>query len=304
MTTATFTKQLLHPRYWLIWLAAGIFYVCAQLPYSGQMAIGRGIGRLFYRFGTSRRHIARTNLRLCFPDLTAPEIETLLKRNLLDTGMGLMEQNIGWFMPEARFRTLLQVEGLEHIQALGSQAALIVVKHNNCISLCTIGLSMFMPVAGMYRRHKNAAMEYLQTRGRLRLCAGGAVVERKETRTMLRLLRDGMSVLYAPDQDYGIKSGVWARFFNLPAATVTATSSFARLGRARVVVMNCYRLPDNAGYKISFSPPLEEFPSADELKDAQTINDIFETQIRAYPEQYLWVHRRFKTRPAGEQRPY
>ncbi|BFM12257.1 lipid A biosynthesis lauroyl acyltransferase [Simiduia litorea] len=266
--------------------------------------MGRGIGRLFYCFASERKHIARTNLRLCFPELSGEKREALLKQNMQDTGMGLMEQNIGWFMPERRYRKLMHVEGLAHIEALGEQAALIVVKHNNCISVCTIGLSMFMPIAGMYRRHKNAALEYLQTRGRVRLCPEGTVVERKETRTMMRLLRQGLSVMYAPDQDYGIKNGVWARYFDLPAATVAATTGFAKLGRAKVVVMNCYRLPNAEGYKIILSAPLDNVPSDDERQDAQCINDIFEAQIREYPEQYLWVHRRFKTRPAGEKRPY
>ena len=304
MVRPQFTRNLLHPRYWLIWLATGFFYLCAQLPYAWQMSMGRGIGQLFYWFARERKHIARTNLALCFPSLSDTDQEILLKKNLQDTGMGLMEQNIGWFMPERRYRKLVQVEGLEHIRELGKQAALIVVKHNNCISVCTIGLSMFMPIAGMYRRHKNAALEYLQTRGRVRLCPEGTVVERKETRTMMRLLRQGLSVMYAPDQDYGIKNGVWATFFGVPAATVTATTGFAKLGKAKVIVMNCYRLPNAEGYKIVLSPPLANIPSDDELLDAQTINDLFEAQIRECPEQYLWVHRRFKTRPPGQKRPY
>jgi Kdo2-lipid IVA lauroyltransferase/acyltransferase len=299
-----FSARMLHPRYWLLWLALGLCALLARLPYAWQLALGRGVGLLLNRFAKQRRRIASINLALCLPELTDAEREALLKANMLAMGMGLMEQNMGWFMPRARLRALIQVQGLEHLAALAEQGALVVTRHTSSVQLAVVAATMFQPFAGMYRRHKNIVMDYVQRKCRERMDTRCEAFERKEVRTMLRCLRQGTKVIYAPDQDYGIKQGVWASFFGVTAATVTATSRFAKMGKAKVLMMDFVRLPGAEGYRLSFSPALENFPSDDELADVQQINDHLEAQIRQAPEQYFWVHRRFKNRPAGEAKVY
>lgn len=299
-----FSLALLHPRFWLLWLALGLCALLARLPFGWQLALGRGLGRLLYRFAKQRRKVAEVNVRLCFPELSESERQALVYSNMLAMGIGFMEQNIGWFMPRSRLERLIQVSGLEHIATLGQQGAIVVTRHTSSVQLAVVAATMYHPFAGMYRRHKNPVMDYVQRTCRERMDAGCEAFERKEVRTMLRFLRRGTKVIYAPDQDYGIKQGVWATFFGVPAATVTATSRFSKLGKARVLMMDFVRLPGSQGYRLQFEAPLADFPSDSELDDVQRINNLLEAQIRQSPEQYLWVHRRFKTRPAGEVRPY
>ncbi|UTA46737.1 LpxL/LpxP family Kdo(2)-lipid IV(A) lauroyl/palmitoleoyl acyltransferase [Simiduia sp. 21SJ11W-1] len=300
-----FSAVMLHPRYWLLWLALGVCWLIARMPYPWLMALGRGVGALFQAFAKERKRIAAINLQMCFPALSEAERSQLLRRNMREMGVGFIELLMAWFRPRARLENLLTVEGLEHIQALGEQGAIVVTRHTCSVQLSVILATMYHPFAGMYRRHKNPVLEYVQRRARQRMDPCRVVAfERKEVRTMLRFLRQGAKVLYAPDQDYGIKQGVWARFFGVPAATVTATSRFAKLGRAKVLVMDFERLPEGRGYRLVFEAPLADFPSDDETADVQRLNDIFEAQVRRAPETYLWVHRRFKTRPAGEPKPY
>lgn len=299
-----FSFAMLHPRYWFLWCAFGLCALTACLPYSVQLAMGRGIGILFHHFARDRRAVAAINLALCFPELTEAERTRLLRANMEAMGIGLIEQNMGWFMPRSRLRNLIAVEGLEHIAALGDQGAIIVTRHTSSVQLAVVAATIFHPFAGMYRRHKNLVMDFVQRKCRERMNEACEAFERKEVRTMLRFLRQGSRVLYAPDQDYGIKQGVWASFFGVKAATVTATSRFAKLGKARVIMMDFVRLPGLQGYKLTLGAPLEQFPSDDEQADVQRVNDLLEAQIRRVPEQYLWVHRRFKTRPEGEPKYY
>lgn len=299
-----FKAAFLHPRHWLLWLGLGICALLAQLPYAMQLWLGRGLGAGLNRFARSRRQVVAVNLRLCFPELDERARDRLLRENMTAMGIALMEQNMGWFMPRQRLEQLVQVHGLEHLRGLGEQGAILVVRHTSSVQLAVVAATLCGPLAGMYRRHKNPVLDYVQRKGRERMDSGCQAFERKEVRTMLRFLRQGTKVLYAPDQDYGIKQSVWATFFGVPAATVTATSGFARLGKARVLLLDFIRLPGSQGYRLSFSAPLENFPTDDEVADVQRINDLIEAQIRACPAQYLWAHRRFKTRPAGEPRPY
>ncbi|AFU98256.1 LpxL/LpxP family Kdo(2)-lipid IV(A) lauroyl/palmitoleoyl acyltransferase [Simiduia agarivorans] len=299
-----FSRALLHPKHWPLWLAIGLNAFLAQMPFRVQLWLGLGAGKLLNRFASARRRIARINLQLCLPELTEAEREALLKRNMSAMGIGLMEQNMAWFMPRRRLDKLVTVSGLEHLQSLKNQGAILVIRHTSCVQLAVVAVTLFHPAAGMYRKHKNPVLDYVQRKGRERLNPDAFAFERKETRTMMRSLRQGVSVLYAPDQDYGMKHSVWATFFGVPAATVSATANFARMGKARVVMVDFVRKPGAGGYHLSFSAPLENFPSEDEVADAQRINDLIEAQVRATPEQYFWVHRRFKTRPEGEAPVY
>jgi KDO2-lipid IV(A) lauroyltransferase len=156
----------------------------------------------------------------------------------------------------------------------------------------------------MYREHKNPVFDYVQRRGRERHNQDATAIEREDVRAMLKVLRAGRAIWYAPDQDYGRKQSIFVPWFGIQAATVTATTKFARLGRAKVIPYTLERLPHGKGYSLVVHPPLEDFPGESEEADCRRINEWIEDSVRQHPEQYLWAHRRFKTRPAGDPSLY
>lgn len=304
MNRPVFQAAFLHPRYWLLWLGLGLLWLLAQLPYPLLMRLGRGLGAVMYRCAGSRRKIAARNLELCFPELPASEREQLLRENFASTGMTFFEMAISWWWPAARLRKLGQIEGLEHIRQAEAegQGVLLMAMHFTTLEMGGGLLGMQQDMYGMYRPHKNPLFDYVQRCGRERRLLG--VIERDDVRGMLKLLRAGGVIWYAPDQDYGAQRSIFVPLFGVPAATVTATSKFARLGKARVIPFTQERLADGSGYRLTVHPPLADFPGESEEADCLRVNQWIETAIRQHPEQYLWAHRRFKTRPPGEAKLY
>lgn len=287
---------MLAPKYWLSWLLVGCAWIIARMPLSWVLALGRGFGHLAFYAANSRRRIAEVNIKLCFPELTDTQRARMVKDNLLHTGMGLAEATIPWMNPQRDLRPHMTLTGLEHLQAAQSagQGVLLLGGHYTCIDITCQPLGdQDMDV--MYRQNKNLVWEWLQVRGRQRFF--GEVVERGDVRKTLRLLKSGRTLWYAPDQDYGRKHSVFAPFFNIPTATIRATSRFANANKSKVLMVSVYRDNHRAHWSLDFSPVLEHFPSGDDLTDARHINELLEQEIRKHPEQYLWVHRRFKTRP-------
>ena len=301
-----FSTALMHPRYWLLWLGLGVLWLVVRLPYRWLLVLGRLVGRVMFYAMPARREIARTNLALCFPERSAAEREALLRANFASTGIALFEMAMAWFWPAARLRRLAHVQGLEHLQQASAegQGVVLLSLHFTTLEIGAALLSQQITIDGMYREHRNPAFDFVQRRGRERHNADAVAVERDNVRAMLKSLRKGRAIWYAPDQDYGRKVSVFAPLFGQQAATVTATSTFARLGKARVVPFVQHRRADGSGYDLHIYPPLEGLPGADEVADATCINQWVEQAIRQQPEQYMWVHRRFKTRPEGEERPY
>lgn len=304
MDRPQFRAYFLHPRFWPLWLGLGLLWLVALLPYRVLMLLGRGLGALMYRLARSRREIAARNLELCFPELSAAERERLLRENFASTGMTFFEMAISWWWPAARLRRLGKVEGLEHLlqaQADG-QGVILMALHFTTLEMGGGLLALQHDMYGMYRAHKNPLFDFVQRNGREQRLLG--VIERDDVRGMLKLLRAGGVIWYAPDQDYGAQRSLFVPLFGVPAATVTATSKFARLGKARVIPFTQERLADGSGYRVVVHPPLADFPSESEEADCLRINQWIETAIRQHPEQYLWAHRRFKTRPPGEPKLY
>ncbi|NLC01727.1 MAG: lipid A biosynthesis lauroyl acyltransferase [Pseudomonas formosensis] len=306
MTRPGFKAALLHPRYWPMWFGLGLLWLLIQLPYRVLLLLGRVLGWLMYLFMRERREIARINLELCFPDWSAERRKTVLRENFASNGIALFEMAMAWWWPKQRLARLGRVEGLEHLQqaAAQGQGVVLMSAHFTTLEIGAALLGQKATIDGMYREHKNAAFDYVQRRGRERHNADAVAVEREDVRSMLKSLRKGRAIWYAPDQDYGRKASVFVPLFGVTAATVTATATFARLGKALVVPFTQTRLADGSGYLLRVHPPLEDFPSGDDETDARRINQWVEQEILQQPEQYMWVHRRFKTRPEGEPRPY
>ncbi|AJE14791.1 lipid A biosynthesis lauroyl acyltransferase [Pseudomonas sp. S5(2021)] len=306
MDRPRFRTYFLHPRFWLLWLGLGLLWLLVQLPYAALLRLGRVLGALMYRVAGSRRRIARRNLELCFPALDEAARERLLKDNFASTGIAFFEMAMSWWWPRARLQRLAHIEGLEHLQAAQAEGrgVILMALHFTTLEIGAALLGQRHTIDGMYREHKNPLFDYIQRRGRERHNLDASAIEREDVRGMLKVLRAGRAIWYAPDQDYGRKQSLFVPLFGIPAATVTATTKFARLGRALVLPFTQERLADGSGYRLVIHPPLADFPGESEEADCLRINRWVEQVVSATPEQYLWAHRRFKTRPEGEASLY
>lgn len=294
-----FRWSFLSPRYWPTWIGCGLLFLIAQLPIRFNVALGKGLGFLLFHLAPSRRRITDTNIRLCFPELDLQERNKLVRRIIDNCAIGFFETSMAWWGPARNLRNCYRIKGKEHL--LAAQAAgkgvLLVGLHMTTLDLGGRLLAFETKSDMVYRQPPNQLLAYLMTSAR-EFHNGEAIIS-VETRKLVRNLRAGHIVWYAPDQDYGIKHSVFAPFFGIPAATVPGTGRFAALGNAQVMFYSHYRQIDGS-YLLEISPPLESFSTGDDVADCTRVNQMLEKMIRKQPDQYLWVHRRFKTRPEGE----
>ena len=288
-------KLFLHPRYWLIWLGFGMLRLLAWLPYRPLMMVGRGLGWLLYHLAKRRMHISRVNLKLCFPEHTAEQIECLTKHYAASVGMGLMDFVIAWWWSERRLHSHSRLEGVEHLQAAleKGQGVILLTPHMVSIEMCGRLLAAHVPVMPMYRRHENPLIEHLMKKNREAYVP--ATIPRDNPRLALRMLQRKQAVWISPDQNYAGKHHVFVDFFGVPAATNTIVSRFATLSGASVVP--CVVIRRRSGhYHLMIEPSLNNFPQSPR-QDAEQWQKLIERWVRLAPEQYHWMHRRFKTRP-------
>lgn len=293
-----FSLTLLHPRYWLLWLALGIAYLISWLPYRVLMLLGRGLGRLSFKLLKSRGRIARRNLELCFPDMPDNEREQLVKRNAEETGCAAMETLIGWWWPTWRIRRFAHFKGYEHIQAelAKGKGVLLLAPHMLHLEAAGRVFGLTHPSIGFYRPHNNALMEFFMYRGRSR--GNKYMIGKRDVKALLRALNDGEVCFYLPDQDYGRNRAIFAPFFAVKETACTnGTLLFASAANCAVIPIYTSKLPDYQGYQIEALPALTDFPGNDEYAAICRVNQWVEQAILKHPEQYMWVHRRFKTRP-------
>src|SRR5688572_24501025 len=302
--THPFPRALLHPRHWPMWLGVAFMWLYAQLPLALGRAIGIALGTIARPFAHARRRIARRNLELCFRELDEPQRENLLRRCFRSVGIGSYEFVRAWWGPLGVLPRRTTFEGLEHIRdALARGRGVILLSgHFMTLELCGRLLTTQLSVAGMYRRHEDPVFEWTVKRARLRYAA--AMFAREELRGAVRHLKAGGILWYAPDQDMRGKDVVFAPFFGVPAATITATHQLARLSGAAVIGFFHRRSDDGRGYVIRIEAPLPHFPTSDPAADAATVNAMIERMVREAPDEYLWIHRRFKRRPEGEPKLY
>jgi KDO2-lipid IV(A) lauroyltransferase len=291
-------------RYWPTWLGLGLLWCLSRLPWAWQLGIGRRLGRLLRNFGRRREHIAAVNLTLCFPDMPAGERDRVITGLFDSIGIGSMEMAMSWWAPDRKLRPLADIQGLEHLQTALQQGkgAILLSGHFTTLEIGGRLLAQRVPFHVMYREHKNTAFEAVMHAARVRNF--DKAIPRGDLRGMLNSLKDNIPVWYAPDQDYGADQSIFVPFFGIPAASITATSRLARISGAPVVPFFQARLPGTRGYRLTLYPALDNFPGASVEADTQRINTLLEDRIREQPEQYLWVHRRFKTRPPGEPGVY
>lgn len=292
--------SLLWPRHWLSWFGLGIVWLIGQLPYRALLALGRALGALTARLPGERRHVAQRNLELCMPQLTVDERSELLRAALRDLGYMFVEFALAWFGSDRALAKLpCTIEGLEHLDACrrNGTGVLLVGAHFSHLELCARLVSQRIRIAGMYRVMDDAVFERAVLRARLRYA--DTMFVKEDLRATVKYLRRGGTVWYAPDQDMRGKDSVFVPFFGIPAATITATHHLARLSGAVVIPFFHKRNP-GGGYTLRLEAPLADFPGTDVVADTARVNACVERMVREAPKQYLWIHKRFKSRPVGE----
>jgi KDO2-lipid IV(A) lauroyltransferase len=293
-------SQFRAPRYWPTWMLLAVMHVAARLPASAQLAIGSFFGWLFLKLNRREVKIARRNLEICLPELAPKERERLLRRHFRSVGLSVVEMGIGWFMPIEKLRRRVEIRGLEHLDAAlaNGKGALLVTAHFTPIEI-GVGILEDTPytVNSLYRPQRNAMMDHLILTGRRRFASNQ--IPRDNVRMLLRLLKRNEAVLYMPDQTYLGNQSALIPFFGEPAMTNIATSKIARISGAPVLPYWFRRNEDERSYSVEIGEALENFPSDDAVADTRRIVALLEAKIRQTPEQYLWVYKKFKRRPAS-----
>jgi len=293
-----FKLSFLLPKYWLTWIGVLIMYSISWLPYKFQLFLGRQIGKLLFKIGSSRKKVAERNITLCFPDMGEEEREQLLRKNFESTGIALLETAMGWWWPDWRVKKKFTVVGLEHIEKAKAEGhgVFLLALHNLCTEIAARGFGLNHKLVIFYRPHNNQLMEFFQYRGRGR--SNKYMLGKRDIKGLIRAIRDGESSLYLPDQDYGRNRSVFVPFFDVKeAASTTGTLIFARQKNTKTFVLIPNRNDDGSGYTVTITPALDNFPTDNDINDVTRVNHEIEKAVMRKPEQYLWLHRRFKTRP-------
>ncbi|HTU66852.1 MAG TPA: LpxL/LpxP family Kdo(2)-lipid IV(A) lauroyl/palmitoleoyl acyltransferase [Steroidobacteraceae bacterium] len=285
--------RFLHPKYWPTWFGLGVLRLFEPLPHALLYRLGRALGALVYLFPSPFKRTATRNIELCLPELDAAARTHILKEHFRGLGVALFETAISWWSSNERIRHLTQMEGLEHLETArrAGRGALLLSAHFNSIEIGCRALAARLPLNVMYRPTKNELIgEFVQSR---RAVQTKRAIRRDDVRTLVKALKDGDVVWYAPDQSFRKKGAQMVTLFGIPAATNTATSRIAQMTGALVLPYFFERLP-GGGYRGVIHPPLDDFPTDDSVADTERFNRIVESEVRRMPDQYLWIHRRFK----------
>ncbi len=292
-------RHYLAPRYWPAWIGIGFLRLSCLLPFNLQIGLGKAIGRLAHRIGTERRAITRRNIELCFPDLSETERNQLARQHFEALGASLMELALARWANKEKLLAMMTVEGGHHIRETldAGYGVMLISAHFTSLEISGHALREHCPPFDVvYRRFRNPLTTEIVAGTRQRSARN--VIDKNDIKSMIRSLRAGVPVWYAPDQSYHLKQSALIPFFGVPAMTNVATTTIAKLGRAKAVPFWPRRLA-GGGYEIRIEPPIEGLPSDDPEEDTRKYVALLEAQIRRCPEQYYWVHRKFKNRPAG-----
>lgn len=290
------------PKYWITALLLSILRLFHKIfPYHFKLRVLQALGRIAYRANGTRRDIARVNIALCYPDMSSTDRDAMVRRNFEHFFVAFLELAISWWGKDEGMLDNVSFIGGEHLDEAMAQGdgVILIGAHFSTIEL---GAALIRQYTGedvalhvVYREQKNALFNERM------LCGRGqhvqSCINSKNSRQIIKAIRLKQIVWYAPDHDHGLKNTVFAPFFGHPAATLTTTSTLAKISGAKVIMMGNYRKSDNSGYCVKFQPPLDNFPSDDDLEDATRVNQLIEAAISEAPDQYMWIHRRFKTQP-------
>jgi KDO2-lipid IV(A) lauroyltransferase len=296
--------KYLQPRFWPIWCFIGLIHLASLFPFRWQMNLGSLLGKLAKRFGKKRVRIAETNMRLCFPEWSDEQRREMLDRHFESLGRAPFDFGIAAWWRDKQIERLAIIEGLDNMQEALSRGrgAILLAGHFTTLDIAGRIMHLHTEMYPVYRKHNNPLVEEFIGGNRANIC--GKAISHEDMRSMYKALRDNIPLYYIPDQNFGMRYSIFVPFFGVQTATITATSRLAAKYNTPVVPIVQERLPDYQGYRVKFEKALENFPSDDIVKDATRINRLLEQQVRDNPMDYLWVHRRFKTRPEGEKSLY
>jgi KDO2-lipid IV(A) lauroyltransferase len=288
----------------MIRVALALIWLLHFLPLAVLSRVGEGFGLLVYAVARDRRRVARTNLRLCFPRWSESDVRRTVRRHFQAFGRAVLERGILWWASKERIMRIVRIEGLHHWQAVAERPVIWFAPHFVGLDMGGTRLAAEYEAASMYSRQKDPALDAILYHGRTRFVMPRLVSRQEGLRPLVRVMREGLPFYYLPDLDFGPRDSVFVPFFGVPAATITGLSRLARLARASVVPVVTRQLAGGQGYVLEFFPAWEGFPTDDVEADVRRMNAFIEERVLETPEQYHWLHKRFKTRPPGEPTVY
>mgnify|MGYP001572960882 CR=1 FL=1 len=285
-------------------LALALMWLLRWLPLARLARLGRGFGYLLYIFARQRRHVTLTNLRLCFPEMTEPERELLARKHFMAFGRSFLERSLLWWAPSQRLRRIVGIEGREYLEIARNQPTILLVPHFVGLDMGWTRLTLELDLVSIYANQKNLLFNAALLKGRSRFGDSTLLSRQEGTRQAIRAMRSGRPFYYLPDMDYGQRDTIFVPFFGVSTATITGLSRLARLADAVVLPVVTRMLPEGQGYVVNIGPPWTDFPGESIEADTLRMNAFIESEVRRFPEQYFWLHKRFKTRPPGEKSFY
>ena len=283
-------------------LALALMWLCHWLPMAWLAALGRAFGRVLYVFGRHRRHVTLTNLALCFPKLTVAERELMARRHFEAFGRSFLERGLLWWGSASRIRRVVRIEGREHLDAVKDRPVIFLVPHFVGLDMGWTRLTLELSMVSIYANQKNLLFNSALYEGRRRFGDSMLLSRQEGTRKAIKAMKAGRPFYYLPDMDYGQRDTIFVPFFGFPAATITGLSRLSRMSNA-VVVPIITRMVDD-GYVLQIAAPWPDYPGASIEADTRRMNAYIEAVVMTMPEQYFWLHKRFKTRPPGEKSLY
>ncbi len=288
-------------------LLLALVWLLHLLPLPLLSAVGGGIGALLYRFGRSRRRVALRNLELCLPELPASEREALARQHFGWVARSFIERGVLWYARPARLKRLIRVEGDVTLAERSAKPVMWLVPHFVALDVAGVATQLFQKqwVASIYQAQSNPVLDAAIRRGRLRFEQGEVFARQESALPLVRAVKKKKAAFFnLPDMDFGARDSAFVPFFGVPAATLLAPSRLARSLGMAVQPVVAEALPHGRGWRVRFLDPWTDWPTDDAEADAARMNAWIETEIRRNPAQYLWVHKRFKTRPEGQASLY
>ena len=294
--------NFIHPKYFLTWILILLMRVGVFVPFRLQVFFGKIIGKLIYPLMTELRKTAYSNVSNCFPGKKQPQVTLLVKQHFEAIGISLFETANAYFASDKKIKKMLIINNEQHFtEALKKEGGIILLcSHFMPLMLGSRALLIKHTIANIYRPQNNKLFDKVMVKGYLK--NGAVMIKSTDTRSIIKAINNSLPIWYAPDQDLGRNNSIFAPLIGIQTATASATSRLAKNNNTRVIPYSFIRTKH--GYEMSFDKPLKNYPSGDAIKDASETNQILEKQILKNPEQYLWIHRRFKTRPEGEENFY
>ena len=294
--------KFIHPKFFPTWILILLMRIGVFIPFSAQVFIGKFIGKAIYPFMSKWRSTAYSNISHCFPEKKQAQVNTLVKNHFEAIGISLFETANAYYASDKKINKLLTINKEQYFtDALKQEGGIIILcAHFMPLMLGSRALLINHTIANIYRPQNNKLFDQAMVKGYKK--NGAVMIKSTDTRSIIKAINNSLPIWYAPDQDLGENNSVFAPLFGIQTATASATARLSKNNKTRVIPYSFFRT--SKGYEMSFEKPLSGFPSNDPIIDATITNKILEKQINKNPEQYLWIHRRFKTRPEGAENFY